>query len=181
MAVVRQFAPLTMGWCLDCHRSNTYVSTKNAVGNTYGAYDPSDPRTFRVGYPNYDVIRARGAIPDAVVEFVPRATKGNAGVAEATGHGGEAKAGEAKAEPVNESASLGTDPIENLKQLLAATPKLREAMDIEKLKALPRWRVANLPAAKGLSAEDLPPSHRQYYVNEADFVNAPTQCSTCHQ
>jgi len=31
MAVVRQFAPLNMGWCLDCHRNQAHVPTNDAT------------------------------------------------------------------------------------------------------------------------------------------------------
>ena len=59
MEVVYQYAPLTMGWCMDCHRNDNYVGGPDYQGT---------PESFTVGTANYDVLRAR-IIPDRVVKM----------------------------------------------------------------------------------------------------------------
>lgn len=49
---------------------------------------------------------------------------------------------------------------EKLQALIAKNPQWKD---------LPTWRISDLPA-----------THREFYGNER-FMNAPTQCSTCHQ
>jgi hypothetical protein len=46
MDVVRQVAPLSMGWCLDCHRDPTpHLRPKDQVTNMEWQYDPNHPTT----------------------------------------------------------------------------------------------------------------------------------------
>lgn len=78
MVVVRQQAPMTMGWCLDCHRKSNYVG---GPGHQAG-----DATTFTVGTANYDVIRRR-QLTDPVVFFKDRHVKPSSGHA---GHGAQA-------------------------------------------------------------------------------------------
>lgn len=159
MPVIRQYAKLTMGWCLDCHRKSHYV------GGTH--YHPDDPSSFTVGTANYDIARAR-VKPDEIAQFVPRDVKGST----------DKPAEEPKIQP---------------KSLLTEAEKLANAhpewsADLrEKVRNLPLWRVA-----------DLPESHRVHYhgaeefagksekeirdlILTGDYMNSPTQCSTCHQ
>jgi len=160
MTVVRQYAPLSMGWCLDCHRKSNYVGGPD--------YRHSDPTTFTVGSANYDVVRARQGT-DPEVTFTERQLAGNAGKP-AAAPGAE----EAHAEPSSgqEHAAVLRS---TLRSLLGAHPELADR---------PRWRLV-----------DLPETHREAYRalldKDADgepildlsktFMNAPTQCSTCHQ
>ncbi len=153
MEVVRQFAPLTMGWCLDCHRNTNYVGGPH--------YDPKQPATFTVGTANYDVVRARQQ-PDPVVVFHDREVKPSSAAKAAASSGPELPAVEPAQSPADATYA----------RLLHDHPDL------------PRWRI-----------RDLPESHRAYYgkLYEHDdqgkpilelsrtFMNAPTQCSTCHQ
>jgi hypothetical protein len=67
MEVVYQYAPLTMGWCMDCHRNDNYVGGLE--------YDAEDQTTFSVGSANRTVKKLR-VRPDDVVPFVERHTKG---------------------------------------------------------------------------------------------------------
>jgi hypothetical protein len=154
MAVMRQHADLTMGWCLECHRRSNYV-TDPAKGDD----------AHRVGTASYPMQVGRQE-PDPVVVFARKQVQG-AGAHAAGAHG----------EHVAEAtATVAPKPHEQyrarLAQLMAAYPDL------------PRWRVA-----------DLPSSHRAYLETVAGkpagsiradellgtYMNAPTQCSTCHQ
>jgi hypothetical protein len=173
MAVVKQYATLTMGWCLDCHRKSHYVGGL--------AYDAKDPATFTVGTFNYDLQRAR-VRPDAEAVFAPRPVKGNGEHAE--GHKGGFGLKE------NKMVVSLNDHEDAVKKLFDANPGWSEETK-DKIRQLPLWRVA-----------DLPETHRAYYWNaeEAavafkgknddqvrdyilshDYMNSPTQCSTCHQ
>lgn len=119
MAVLRQHADLTMGWCLDCHRQKGYVGGPGS--------DPGDPKTWRVGTPDYAARRER-EVADPVVVFHERVLKG--------------------AKPADHAAAPAPAPA-------AAPAPPADA-------AVPAWRRAALPD-----------SHR--------LMNAPTNCSTCHQ
>src|ERR1043165_2322618 len=69
MAVVRQHATLSMGWCLDCHRGSNYVGGLQFDGHA---------ATFTVGTANYDVVRHATRTPtDPVVAFSEREVAGN--------------------------------------------------------------------------------------------------------
>jgi hypothetical protein len=169
MTVVHQYAPLTMGWCLDCHRRSNYVGGP--------AYHADDPHTFTVGTANYDVIRARQD-ENPIVTFAQRDIAGNAPphAAEAMGAGSDAAPPRdprqlESNQPVLTTqaappATLGEEQFRRLQTLIAEHPDL------------PRWRVA-----------DLPETHRAIYAElykedaglGATFMNAATQCSTCHQ
>lgn len=129
MVVLRQYADLTMGWCLDCHRKTNYVGGPGS--------DPKDPTTWRVGTANYAAQRDRET-PDPVVEFHERQLKGAKPAAEP-----EAKPAEAQPD--------------RLAEFLRDNPAFAA-----KVQGLPAWRRA-----------ELPDSHR--------LMNAPTNCSTCHQ
>lgn len=141
MVVVKQQAPMTMGWCLDCHRRSNYVG---GPANKNG-----DATTFTVGTANYDVIRRR-QLTDPVVFFKDRDVKPSS------------SASEKPAETV-----VAKPAPDILARLRAQYPQL------------PSWRLA-----------DLPETHRAHYQDLFDakgealstsFMNAATQCSTCHQ
>ena len=51
MEVVYQYADLSMGWCIDCHRNDNYVGGPG--------FDGESMETFTVGVGDYDVIRSR--------------------------------------------------------------------------------------------------------------------------
>ncbi len=156
MTVVRQYAPLTMGWCLDCHRKSNYVGGPG--------YKHADPATFAVGTANYDVVRARQN-DDAVVEFTPRQVAPD--TAKAAPHG-EAAAGQQAAHDAD-----GT--FDAIKHLVAAHPEIAKR---------PIWRLADLPEThreaykqffdKDGNGQLIPELSRT-------LMNAPTQCNTCHQ
>ena len=142
MVTMRQYSDLTMGWCLDCHRKNTYVGGRE--------YKAGQPETFTVGTGDYTVANARQD-KDPVVVWHERELKGR----------------EAGSE--QQSSSHGRVPVtvaevethaEKLQKLIAANPQWKD---------LPTWRIS-----------DLPETHRKIYGDER-FMNAPTQCSTCHQ
>ena len=64
MTVVRQHAPLTMGWCLDCHRKTDYVGTDAAAKR---AREPSRG-AHEIGAPDYPT-QIGSQRPEAVVDF----------------------------------------------------------------------------------------------------------------
>lgn len=142
MVVMRQYADLTMKWCLDCHRTSNYVGGPGS--------DPKDPTTWSVGVANYDAIRAR-EVADPVVVFRERQVQG-----------APAPAGHGEAHPAATAADTGAGLVPRndggrLAEFLKTNPQFAA-----KVKDLPAWRAA-----------DLPESHR--------LMNAPTNCSTCHQ
>jgi hypothetical protein len=163
MAVVRQYATLSMGWCLDCHRNSNYVGGPNYHGTA---------ESFTVGSANYDVVRHPLRTPaDAVVTFTEREVKSAA--AATTAPGGADAHGTAH----DQAAAASTR---------TARASTHQAF-INGLKAhptLPRWRVADLPethreAYKSLYEKD---GNGELIVDlSKTFMNAPTQCSTCHQ
>jgi hypothetical protein len=73
MVVMRQYSPLTMEWCVGCHRRSNYVG---GPGST-----PGDPTTFSVGVGNYDVVRDR-EVADPMVTFRERQVQGAAAAPE---------------------------------------------------------------------------------------------------
>ncbi|MCS6970924.1 MAG: cytochrome c family protein [Planctomycetes bacterium] len=123
MTVLRQFADLTMQWCLDCHRGTRYVGGPGT--------DPNDPTTWRVGVADYEALRARER-RDPIVVFHERRLRGSA--AGAHGHG-EAPAPDAAAA---EEPAAAPDP--RLAAFLAAHPAFAA-----KVRELPAWRAAALP------------------------------------
>ncbi len=189
MAVVRQYADLSMGWCLSCHRKSNYVGGP--------AYDGADPATFAVGTGNYDVLRAR-IKPDAVVKFVERDTKHM-----------DAPAGEAVAEQAPEpaehapnAATAGTEGwYRPFGEAGAPTPeqlaKIRHIVEsFPQLKDAPSWRIADLPEThraiytemiaelakkEGHSLDKVTAEDQRRWLMQLSFQNSPTQCSTCHQ
>lgn len=191
MTVVRQYAPLTMGWCIDCHRNTNYVGGRS--------YDHKDPATFEVGTANYDVLRLR-IKPDAVAEFIERPTKAND-----SGHA--AHAGDGDASRAHAHAHADNEPIDRpFGSHGAITRSQQRKLDdlltrYPQLKDVPAWRVVDLPAShrqvyQELIAEavELAKRAETYPKNPAEaerfeldllqkfsFQNAPTQCSTCHQ
>jgi hypothetical protein len=160
MTVVRQYADLSMGWCLDCHRKSNYVGGRH--------YDPSDPTTFTEG-----TISQKGQIerqePDPVVTFVSqRATEAKPGAAPVEGEAPAAP--QAPHQPLNGEADRQTyinAVLDDAQTNIA--PDKKDAIKA-KLQKLPIWRLS-----------DLPESHRKYYTTPDSFQNAPTQCNTCHQ
>ncbi|GDY14738.1 hypothetical protein LBMAG53_36160 [Planctomycetota bacterium] len=169
MTVMRQFADLSMGWCLECHRRSNYVS------------DPTKDEGFAVGTASYPMQVGR-QVPDPVVVFTPRKVNGAApepahateihaihGDAAPVGHGDAALVSHGSSVP---AANAHEEYTRRLSKLMAAYPEL------------PRWKTANLPA-----------SHRAYLetiggksgkpIDEVEllrtYMNAPTTCSTCHQ
>ncbi len=157
MAVVRQHATLSMGWCLDCHRKSNYVG---------GVQFDGHPATFTVGTANYDVVRHPTRTPtDPVVVFAERDVAGKPKLAaDAHGHAEPAPA----ANTADKRASTHSAFIEQLK----ANP------------TLPRWRVADLPATHQKGYYDLykkSDGTMAFDDFSKTFMNAPTHCSTCHQ
>ena len=165
MTVVRQYATLSMGWCLDCHLRTNYVGGP--------AYRQDQPATFSVGTANYDVVRARDAVDPPVI-FNPRQLAGSAPaerdyLAECAlpDHDGRDPAPGWETDAARVRTSLA--------RLLAAHPELSKR---------PRWRLVDLP-------ETHRDAYRQLFQKDAagkpipdftiSFMNAPTQCSTCHQ
>jgi hypothetical protein len=161
MTVVRQYADLSMGWCLDCHRNSNYVGGRH--------YDPTDPSTFTVGSGSRMTLVERQE-PDPVVTFVTHAgTQAGAKPGEAaTTANAEPQA--APHQPLGGEADRQTYITAVLDDEKLALPAEQHGAMQAKLQQLPIWRLA-----------DLPESHRKYYTNPASFQNAPTQCSTCHQ
>ncbi len=158
MAVVRQQATLTMGWCLDCHRKANYVGGLNFDGQS---------ATFTVGTANYNVVRDAMRTPaDPVVHFTEREVAGNAKTAPEAGaiHG----------------APSETKPVERASTHQAFIEQLKA----QENQGLPRWRIADLPATHQQVYKEL---YREKggTLNFEDFsktfMNAPTHCSTCHQ
>jgi len=118
MVVVRQYADLTMGWCLDCHRKSNYVGGPGS--------DPKDPTTWRVGSANYAAQRDREQA-DPVVVFHERELKG-------------AKPAEPEAEQARSAAVPPADGADRLAAFLVEHPEFAS-----KVKDLPAWRRAALP------------------------------------
>ncbi len=162
MAVVRQHATLSMGWCLDCHRKSNYVGGPQHNGSA---------ESFTVGTANYDVVRHDLRNPrDPVVTFTDRSVKTSAkeGATHAHGmHGAHAPSSAHEQKPIARASTNS----EFLKQL-KANP------------TLPRWRVADLPETHRDAYKDLfeKDSNGELIVNlSKTLMNAPTQCNTCHQ
>ena len=147
MTTMRQHAPLTMEWCLDCHRKTNYVGGPH--------YDPSKPTSFSVGTGNYDAMRQQEE-KNPVVTWVPRDLAGTTPAAP----GAEAAPVDGHGRLPKSVADIEPSFATTLKRIMAEHPEWRD---------LPTWRIA-----------DLPESHRKLYGSE-DYMNAPTQCSTCHQ
>jgi hypothetical protein len=152
MVKVRQHSDLTMAWCLDCHRKSNFVGGLRL--------SESEPKSFTVGTANNAAIVQRQDKDQAVV-WAERHVKG----------------------AVHDSATSHSTPVavQTKASVLDAVIKAHPEWN-----GLPRWRIA-----------DLPESHRRVYaelykdVPEADrlplselprsYMNAATQCSTCHQ
>jgi hypothetical protein len=174
MAVVKQYATLTMGWCLDCHRKSHYVGGPN--------YNAQDPSTFTVGTFNYDIQRAR-VKPDGNAVFVPRDVQGN------TTEHDDSHPADVKHHAVVSTMNDHQDALAKL----FADPKLTWNDEVKaKVRQLPVWRVADLPEthrAYYYSAEEMARKLEGQKTGEEvlnfilanDFMNSPTQCSTCHQ
>ena len=167
MTVVRQYADLSMGWCLDCHRKSNYVGGRH--------YDPSDPTTFTEG-----TISQEGQLerqePDPVVTFIAQTpAKQQAEVAKANaGMPVPVAANIADPQTPHQPLNGEADRPTYINAVLDDSqtnipPDQREAIKA-KLQTLPIWRLS-----------DLPESHRKYYTTPDSFQNAPTQCNTCHQ
>lgn len=156
MDVVRQYATLAMGWCLDCHRKSNYVGGPG--------YKEGDAASFTVGSANYDVVRHPLRTPaDPVVVFPERGIAGNAKSDAATAHADHV------ATPVQSQRASASAAF--LKQL-KANP------------SLPRWRVADLPATHVDAYKDLfvkDEKGEAILDFSKTLMNAPTQCNTCHQ
>lgn len=178
MEVVYQYAPLTMGWCMDCHRNDNYV------GGT--EYNPEDQSTFSVGSANRTVKKLR-VRPDSVVPFEDRYTKAKSkGAEEGGAHGG----GTTVVPEPSHHLRYGYDSDEDDK--LGGRKFFTQAMAnelsafFEKYPDLPRWKVPNLPEVHA----ELYYTEEQKAAGHANikdlrsfdtFQNAPTDCSTCHQ
>ena len=156
MPVVRQYATLTMGWCLDCHRKSNYVGGP--------AFKKDDPASFTVGSANYDVVRHPLRTPaDGDVIFTER---------DVAGHKTESKTTDAHAEAKPAAVIARASTSEAFLRQLKANPML------------PRWRVADLPATHIDAYRDLFEKDDQgqpILDLSKTLMNAPTQCNTCHQ
>lgn len=186
MEVVQQYAPLTMGWCIDCHRNNNYVGGPD--------FDGSD-ESFTVGQANYDVLRARirpDRVPDMVERTVAGSDHGHADHADADADGYPPTTAEHRQAVVDD---LLTDAdgkrypqlrgIFSLKEGPSAPRRLsvddqlysydfltdaqaealREAFRVNAergLDALPRWRIPDLPSI-----------HAQFYNTFTDADGNP--------
>jgi hypothetical protein len=177
MEVVRQHASLTMGWCIECHRSENYVSSNSKRSGLHDRYDPENPRSFVVGTGNYDVIR-HNIRPDNVVNFEDRQTDSNVPTENTEVHVGHAHTDEGKehlADHEDRGERLrGIFKESQDKELLNLTYFTAAQRDhlqnlLKEYPDLPRWRVA-----------DFPETHKAFY-GKMMHQNAPTQCSTCHQ
>lgn len=188
MTVLRQHATLTMGWCLDCHRSDNYVGGRE--------WDPKDPATFSVGTGNYDVIRSR-IKPDLTVAFLDRQTKKHTDADKAEGAEPAADHGHDHDHTEHTDVATGTwdRPFGHAG---SPTPKQDEMLaDLLKqfphLKGSPTWRLADLPETHqaiyremieekaGRPLAELTTEEQQRWLAQLSFQNSPTQCSTCHQ
>jgi len=215
MPIVRQHATLTMGWCLDCHRSTNYVSKPSSAPGY------PDPAAFKVGTFDYDIQRTGRFVSDANATFNERKTmKPEAAHAAGDGH---AHAPHGAADPHAPAAGNGAMagprvkapagvlpnvPIDSpfgvhgqvtaqqqarLEELFAKHPAWKD-----RIKDLPRWRIADLPeshrayyyksddelkrlVAAWSGAADPTDEQIRSYIVRHNFVNSPTQCSTCHQ
>ena len=181
MEVVQQVAPLTMGWCLSCHRDDNYVGGPG--------YDGS-PESFTVGTGDYVVVRQR-IRPDDVVLYHDRPTAG----VHAHDHDQPTQTVEGPGEEQQRLRGIFAegrdDQLYNRDYTTQAQlEKLRELFaryrDQDGRSTLPRWRIP-----------DLPEVHAQFYHHRGEgqgeesfledvkamgtYQNAPTQCSTCHQ
>ena len=158
MAVVRQYATLSMGWCLDCHRKSNYVG---------GLAFDGQPATFTVGTANYDVMRNERTVTDPVVQFKEREIAGNTADKPAA-HG-----------VVHQLVESEADKIAAEKKA-----KFFAQLKAPENQGLPRWRIADLPMTHQKVYSELYRSH-DGKLNFDDFsktfMNAPTHCSTCHQ
>ena len=169
MEVVYQYADLTMGWCIECHRSENYVSYNSKRSGLHGRYDSEEAKSFLVGTGNYDVIR-HNIRPDRVVTFKERHTAANHHDDEhpkemAASDGHEVEETEKLRGIFNESEDEKLESLEFFTK--AQADHLRKLLN--KYPDLPRWRIA-----------DLPETHQAFY-GDMKHQNAPTQCSTCHQ
>lgn len=205
MEVVRQYADLTMGWCVECHRDNDYVGGPRYDG---------DPWSFTVGTANYDILRAR-IIPDEDPPFLPRPTEAHEEeflrhwhVAAATDEDAPVPPGH---EPIQkhldehgEHGDHGEQEDRNFLRGIFEEDLIDEISTREYLTraqatalaeyferfdpgpagpSMPRWRIPELP---GLHAElyngGVPVPRDPAALREfTSYQNAPTQCSTCHQ
>ena len=176
MEVVYQYADLTMGWCIECHRSDNYVSYNSKRSGLHGRYDSEDAKTFLVGTGDYDVLR-HNVRPDRVVNFEERPTLANKGHHQHEDHGdGHEKDHKEKLrgifdESMDEDNPETTDVVEGLlnKKYFSKEQAKHLRKLLTKYPDLPRWRIA-----------DLPETHKAFY-GKMQHQNAPTQCSTCHQ
>ena len=118
MVKVRQQSPLTMEWCLDCHRKMNYVGGRE--------YQPGKAETFTVGAGNY-VAANQQEERDPVVDWHERQLKGHDEVKPATpaSHG------------VYPEKVSDVEPFsERMANLIAKHPEWKD---------LPSWRIADLP------------------------------------
>ncbi|TVR47683.1 MAG: hypothetical protein EA402_01060 [Planctomycetota bacterium] len=182
MEVVYQFADLTMGWCISCHRNDNYVGGPEFMAD--------DMRTFTVGVGDYDVIRHR-IRPDNAVEYLVEirearrlagkpmpelAAAGNN--AEANGPTWTPRRMRGRFDPSLEGIYQGPgEDLEIVPTMSYFTTAQAQRMErlLEKYPDLPRWRI-----------QDLPETHRAFYGLNADeqlnhLHNAATHCHTCHQ
>ena len=178
MEVVYQYADLSMGWCMDCHRNDNYVGGPG--------FDGENMETFTVGVGDYDVIRSR-IRPDNAPLFNTEIEEAKIKLAKASGQKIEKKEKTAKVEGEPRNMRGGYDSSlegeRNAKGELEIVPTMEyyttaQGQKMEHLLAkypnLPRWRV-----------QDLPETHRAFYGDLKEpmgsYQNAPTHCNTCHQ
>ena len=118
MVKVRQVSPLTMEWCLDCHRKTNYVGGRE--------YQPSKAETFNVGASNY-VAANQQEDRDPVVDWHERQLKGR----------DEVKATTPATHGVLPQKVSDVEPFsERMAKLMAKHPEWKD---------LPSWRIADLP------------------------------------
>ena len=123
MVKVRQVSPLTMEWCLDCHRKKNYVGGRE--------YQPSKPETFVVGARDYTAA-VHDQDPDPVVIWHERQLKGQENEEVET----EAKSPAKSHGRIPETVADIETNADRIAKLVAAHPEWKD---------LPTWRIADLP------------------------------------
>ncbi len=124
MVKVRQQSPLTMEWCLDCHRKMNYVGGRD--------YQADKPETFTVGAGNYAAANKQEE-RDPVVVWHERQLMGRNDATPAhVAHEVEVSAPGRKPQTVADVEPFA----ERMAKLVAIHPEWKD---------LPNWRIADLP------------------------------------
>lgn len=205
MEVVYQYEDLSMGWCIQCHRQDTYVGGQeyladgeiteawNAIKALRQAGDETkaaaleaeiaakverQSRSFRVGVGDYDVLRSR-IRPDDVVEMVKEmdriAADGRSGDGSGDTHGGGYD---------EHHLPTGARPMRGIHDPGESEGGFTLAYFTDGQEARLKELLAAYPDLPRWRIQDLPETHRAFYGAETGLEhlqNAPTHCNTCHQ